>query len=193
MNDRFEERLGEALKAASQQHEAPVDALRVADRISRLQRPSPHFGGVLRALALAVALVGVVLAVVVSRSSLVSPGASFAASPSGALIGVRTQAPTPAVGTPPACMAALISGLLVADQGEGLVLRQDSGIRRPVIWPNGYAVRLNKDRLELLDSDGIVVAREGDYVTLAGGERGSGNPSPWLSCGPPDVVPRPSQ
>ena len=42
------------------------------------------------------------------------------------------------------------------------------GGRSPIVWPAGYHVRLHP--LKLLNSQGVVVARGGDWITLGGGE-----------------------
>lgn len=109
-------------------------------------------------------------------------------SPHPSVIGVRialpTQEPPPGSGTPPSCPAALIRGQLKADATEGLILIEEpDGKDRSIIWPYGYVGRLNDGRLELLDGNGAVVAREGDRVELDGGESGPPAPSPpWSVC-----------
>jgi hypothetical protein len=42
------------------------------------------------------------------------------------------------------------------------------GGRSPIVWPAGYHIRLHP--LELLDSQGVAVARGGDQILLGGGE-----------------------
>jgi len=90
------------------------------------------------------------------------------------------QAPVPA-GTPAACPEALIEGTLVADERWGMALAGTDGLRRKVLWPHGYTARREAGGLVLYDVGGSVVAREGDVVSIGGGETGSDGP--WLACG----------
>lgn len=101
------------------------------------------------------------------------------------LVAVPTQAPVPA-GTPAACPAALIEGTLVADERWGMALAGTDGIRRKVLWPHGYTARREAGGLVLYDAGGSVVAREGDVVSIGGGETGSDGS--WLACGGISVV-----
>jgi len=103
------------------------------------------------------------------------------------LVAVPTQAPVPA-GTPAGCPAALIEGTLVADERWGMALAGTDGLRRKVLWPHGYTARREAGGLVLYDAGGSVVAREGDVVSMAGGETGSDGP--WLACGGISVVSR---
>jgi hypothetical protein len=67
------------------------------------------------------------------------------------------------------CLAARISGYLVADATYGLALADSRGGHGyGVIWPNGYSARRDGDRLVLLDRSGTVVAREGQLIEMAG-------------------------
>ena len=100
------------------------------------------------------------------------------------LVPVPTQEPQPP-GTPQACMAALIAGTLVADVRWGIALDDPAGFVREVVWPSGYAAR-DDGRLLLLNEAGRVVAREGDQVTIGGGEIGSDGA--WLGCGGLTVI-----
>lgn len=101
----------------------------------------------------------VLIAVVAFAALRSSPG-----SPNGSAVAVRTQAPLPSSETPPPCPAAQLRGELVADEVEGVVVLEDSGLRRPVIWPHGYVARLNGGTQELLDERGEIVARQGDQI-----------------------------
>lgn len=79
------------------------------------------------------------------------------------------------------CPAALLPGVLVA-QGSELAIREDpSGFLRPVRWPFGYGTRQDADGLVLTDLFGNIKAREGDHVSLPGGETSSDGP--WGVCG----------
>lgn len=103
------------------------------------------------------------------------------------LVAVPTQAPEPQpVGTPGACPSALIEGRLVPDERWGMALEDTDGLIRKVIWPHGYAARREGSQLALLDASGSVVAYEGDFVGIGGGETGGGGD--WLACGGITVV-----
>lgn len=85
------------------------------------------------------------------------------------------------------CPTALAGGVLVA-QGSTLALDKASGGEIvPVRWPFGYGVRSEGDRLELTDLLGRVKARQGDRVTLPGGQSGDGG---WAVCGEIGVIER---
>jgi hypothetical protein len=84
-------------------------------------------------------------------------------------------------------MAALIEGVLVADARWGIALRDSGGEPvRQVIWPHGFAGRVDGGRLALVDASGRVVAHVGDQVRIGGGETGSDGA--WLACGDTVVV-----
>jgi hypothetical protein len=105
-------------------------------------------------------------------------------SPVGA-VALRTQEPQPGA-TEVACMAALISGTLVRDPQSGVGLRDDHGVARQVIWPNGYSARDEAGRFALIDESGRIVAHEGDRVSIGGGE--IDDKGTWLACGGTQVV-----
>ncbi len=48
----------------------------------------------------------------------------------------------------------------------------------PVVWPAGFHARL--DPLELLNAEGEVVARAGDWISVAGAEMPAGPESPCM-------------
>jgi hypothetical protein len=73
-----------------------------------------------------------------------------------------------AAGCEMACPTALAEGVLVAD-GTNLVLEAPSGERNTVVWPSGYSVRADADKLVLVDRFGSVKAREGDKIGVGGG------------------------
>jgi hypothetical protein len=91
-----------------------------------------------------------------------------------------TRAPVPG-GTAAPCPAALIEGTLVADERQGMALDGTDGVRRQILWPPGYTIQRDASGLVLYDAVGSIVAREGEVVTIGGGERGSDGP--WLACG----------
>ena len=108
----------------------------------------------------------------------------------GTLIAVPTQTPPlPAAGSPQACMAALLTGELVADRGWGVAVKGDDGRVVKVIWPYGYAARADGSGLVLVDTrhGNAVIAREGDRVEVGGGYAGSEEDG-WLACADVAVV-----
>jgi hypothetical protein len=101
--------------------------------------------------------------------------------PSQELIAVPTQSPGPLFNLGPhGCPAALLEGVLVADEETGFVVEHADGFSVPVVWPHGYVAR-DGDPRELLDDSGRVVAREGDHFSAGGG---SFPPNDWFyPCG----------
>ncbi|HUG47048.1 MAG TPA: hypothetical protein VMP67_01415 [Candidatus Limnocylindria bacterium] len=85
-----------------------------------------------------------------------------------------------------ACPAALFTGQLVEQEG-GELIALDSATGRPerIIWPFGFRLTREGERLAVVDGLGRVVAGEGDTVQLGGGERASGV---WVVCGTIEVV-----
>ncbi len=92
----------------------------------------------------------------------------------------QTRAPVPS-GTGAPCPDALIEGTLLADGRQGLELAGSDGVRRPILWPPGYTTLPDARGFVLYDASGTFVTRDGDFVSLGGGERGSDGP--WLACG----------
>ncbi len=123
-------------------------------------------------------VVAVVTTCIVVACGAESPSASGGPRASGIVL--RTEEPQPA-GTARACPAALIEGMLVRDEESGLALQDAQGLVRQVIWPNGYSARDESARILLLDASGIVVAHEGDRVSIGGGEIDA--QGTWLGCG----------
>lgn len=109
----------------------------------------------------------------------------MASPPNDPDVGVLVGLPITTAGC--GCPAALLSGVIVA-QGSDLSLGVDTGDTvHPVRWPFGYGVRQDADGLVLTDLFGNVMAREGDLVTLPGGETNS-NDDAWRVCGEMEVV-----
>jgi hypothetical protein len=106
-----------------------------------------------------------------------------AANPSA--IAVPTLPPDPA-GSPQACPAALIEGILRANEEWGIALETPDGPTLKVLWPHGYSARVDDTGLALIDGSGSVVAREGDLVQVGGG--GSDAEGTWIGCGGVTVV-----
>lgn len=89
---------------------------------------------------------------------------------------------------PPAeeCPAALLEGELLPDDADGFLVSHESGAVTAVVWPDGYRVR-DADVRELLDPDGHVAAREGEFVSLGGGM--TADDAAFVVCGPFTVTP----
>jgi hypothetical protein len=66
-------------------------------------------------------------------------------------------------------MQARMEGRLILDEGY-LRLKPILHESYMVIWPYGYTVRLENSIVQVLDADGRVVARAGDWIVLGGGE-----------------------
>lgn len=68
------------------------------------------------------------------------------------------------------CESALAEGILHGDPGDPRVawLINPDGLRYELQWPRGFTARFNPE-LELVASNGEVVAREGDDLDLGGG------------------------
>jgi hypothetical protein len=101
----------------------------------------------------------------------------------------QSSPPNPGGGsqsTPRACPGALLEGELLADDGDGFLVRHEEGFITPVVWPEGYTVR-DGDVRELVDAGGRVAAREGDFVSAGGGM--IGNDEAFQVCGAFRVTP----
>jgi hypothetical protein len=68
------------------------------------------------------------------------------------------------------CQAALAQGVLHGDPNDPRLawLINPDGLRTELQWPRGFTARFNP-QLELVASNGEVVAREGDDLDLGGG------------------------
>ena len=87
-----------------------------------------------------------------------------------------------------ACPAALLEGTLVRHEQAGLAVQGDPNFPpTPVMWPHGWVARDMDDVRELLDADGRVVGREGDFVSAGGGMNLAD--TAFVPCGPPEIRP----
>jgi hypothetical protein len=85
-----------------------------------------------------------------------------------------------------ACMDALLTGQLVADEDAGIVLQPTDGPPVLVIWPHGWAA-VDQDGMRILLNDhGDPIARVGDHVSIGGGQGGDGR---WHTCGEVTLLP----
>lgn len=122
-----------------------------------------------------VRVLGAILAVLVVAACSAAPASS------SAIIAVPTLEPE-AEGS--ACPAALIDGILRADEEWGVTLETSDGAKVKVLWPNGYSAREDDVGLALIDASGNVVAHAGDQVQVGGG----GSEEAWVGCGGVTVV-----
>jgi hypothetical protein len=59
----------------------------------------------------------------------------------------------------------------------------ENGLRIDLLWPLGFSMRAYGGRLEVLDPQGLVVARQGDRLVGAGGGHVNGQPNaPFEIC-----------
>ena len=79
-------------------------------------------------------------------------------------VGLRTQ-PAPIS----ACMDALATGTLVSSALSGLAIKAPDGTVVEVEWPFEYTARRDVTGLALVDSAGMLVAREGQVIQMGGG------------------------
>jgi len=87
------------------------------------------------------------------------------------------------------CPAALLTGVLVEEGGELVVVPDGGGPVERVEWPSGHGVHRDGGVLVVTDLFGTVKAREGDLVRLGGGEAESGT---WTACGLLEAEPPPT-
>jgi hypothetical protein len=89
--------------------------------------------------------------------------------PDAQLIAVPTQEPALPLG-PAGCPAALLEGTLVRHVEVGMAVQGDPLLPPSiVVWPHGYVARNVGGVRQLLDGNGAVVAREGDFFSAGGG------------------------
>ena len=79
-----------------------------------------------------------------------------------------------------ACMDALLTGILVADEDAGVVVQAADGATIVVVWPNGWVAVDRDDQRVVLNDRGDPVAQVGDQVAIGGG-LGAGDR--WYTCG----------
>lgn len=121
-----------------------------------------------------------IFALIVAIGSIACGSSAISATPVRSTIEVPTQAPPPG-GTPGACMAALLDGVLVADERWGVAVADPgTGQVRRVIWPNGFSARPDGETRVLIGASGATVGRIGDHVQIGGGE--TGGDGSWLAC-----------
>ena len=96
-----------------------------------------------------------------------------------ALVAIPTSAP---LGEGDACMQALLTGRLVADDEAGLAVEAPDagGERIVVVWPHGWVAGDHEGMRILLNDRGDEIARVGDQVEIGGGGGPDGR---WYTCG----------
>jgi len=68
----------------------------------------------------------------------------------------------------PSGMEALLNGSLATDD-EGCVFAQTRDTRVTLVWPDGYSVRGDSASYEVVDGDGVVIAKSGEELAIGGG------------------------
>ena len=121
--------------------------------------------------------------------ALVLAACSAEPSPPADLVPVPTQTPPPPFDLEPqACPAALLEGMLVRHDEAGLAVQGDPNFpATPVVWPHGWAARDVDGVRKLLDADGRVVGREGDFVSAGGGMNAPD--TAFVPCGSLEITP----
>ena len=106
--------------------------------------------------------------------------ACSAAAPSGSqpmLVAIPTaEPPTGQL----ACMDALLTGRLVADEDTGVAIQAADGTKIVVVWPHGWVAVDQDNTRAVVNDEGNLVARVGDQVAIGGG-LGAGDR--WYTCG----------
>ena len=93
---------------------------------------------------------------------------------------------TGANGCAQGCPSALLTGVLVEQEGDLFVQPESGGGLERVIWPSGFAIRRDGNRLAVTDPSGRAVAHADDIVRIGGGET---VPGTWQACGRFEVGP----
>jgi hypothetical protein len=78
-----------------------------------------------------------------------------------------------------ACPLARTEGILELNPQSGVGLFDAQGIHRQVVWPSGYATRIDAGRIAVVSAQNVVLAHVGDHVAIGGQDIGG----PWLGCG----------
>jgi hypothetical protein len=79
-----------------------------------------------------------------------------------------------------ACMDALYSGVLVADEDMGVAVEAADGTTIVVVWPHGWAAVDEDGARVVVNERGDPVAQVGDEVAIGGGQGPDGR---WHTCG----------
>ena len=98
-------------------------------------------------------------------------------------IELRTSVPV-GRGSPQACMAARLEGVLVREERSGIGLVTDDGTRYAVIWPPGF-IGITGDPAFVTNATGQRIAKVGDRVAITGGEAAPGT---WETCGDLTII-----
>jgi hypothetical protein len=177
MSTRLEDLLHETLTAYGAA--APDDSTLLRDVRSRATRRRRRRLGWVAVGGTAVAVGAIVLALV----TLLPSGSSGPTSSKVRIAGPSaTSYPLPSDGWKPgdSSLDALTGGPFHAARISGQVCAWLGAQFRPMLWPAGYAVRLNP--ATLIAPDGTVVAREGQNLRAGGGRS---NAKPGTPCAQP--------
>jgi len=79
-----------------------------------------------------------------------------------------------------ACMDALLTGRLVADEDTGVAIQAADGTTIVVVWPHGWAAVDQDNARVVVNDQGDPVAQVGEQVAIGGG-LGAGDR--WYTCG----------
>lgn len=79
-----------------------------------------------------------------------------------------------------ACMDALLTGLLVADEEAGVAIQAADGTTMVVVWPHGWAAVDQDNARVVVNDQGDRIAQVGEQVAIGGG-LGAGDR--WYTCG----------
>ena len=79
-----------------------------------------------------------------------------------------------------ACMDALLTGQLVADEDAGVAIQAADGTTIVVVWPNGWVAVDQDDTRVVVNDRGDPVAQVGDQIAIGGG---LGAADRWYTCG----------
>ncbi len=128
---------------------------------------APPGGGGISGRIVAVAIVVLVTLAAVVGTIVLDLGATRALP--GTPLTIRTDPPLPSGA---ACdLAGLVPARLVVRDGALVLVAAKDGATIDVVWPSGYAARLDQGRGELFDPKGYIVAAEGSVIQerLSGG------------------------
>jgi hypothetical protein len=79
------------------------------------------------------------------------------------------------------CYTDFAVGQLVVEHTYGTAIIENNR-QTPVMWPIGYSGRLSGGQIEVVNTEGSVVARTGNRYQIEGGHGGT-NPTSFVACG----------
>lgn len=72
-------------------------------------------------------------------------------------------------------MLAELSGVLRGDSSGCIYVDGRQGQGQLVVWPKGFSAQLKGDQVEVLDAEGVVVAKTGSAINAGGGSISAGD------------------